>query len=1344
MKRPLAAAGLLLCFVCCAITADATIRFSEIALWGGNCNSVAASGSLAYVGAGNCLITYDLSNPALPVRLSYVSLPDVVRKVVLSEHCVYVLYDWNWRVDIVDIHDPAKPALVGSYIGEDEFINGIIFDIAVSGTLLYVAGYGGVCRVDISNLAQPALIDGVWDGSCCDERSVAVYGDYIVAAQSGYSGSFQVLDLSSTWYPTLVGSLPDIKANSLTVSGHYIYAACGSSGVKIIDLADPAHPVLVGVVDTPGSASRVAVSGSLAYVADGTGGVQVLDIGDPAHPAIIGSHPALCSILDVALLGDHAIAADSQRGFRIVDVSTPSSPTTVYTCDAGRMADFAVLDSTVLASSGPEWSPLPAGLYSVDVSNPAAPAALNWTPVQGAGYLTVQDERAYLLGYSSQRGMSIFDVSNPVDPVLLSHSVADHFGRGVAFSGRYAYVGGNRKISVYDMADPANPSPAGAAVSGGSVYCLAVYGDCLYAGSYDGGLEVFSITNPLQPVLVSSNKQCRPGMIVPANGILYSASSPLMIFDISEPANPVLISTIPVDTGNALLSSSILYISNANGVAALDVTDPAAPVLVGQWLDVGGGAIKGVIGNIAYVLSGGTMRVLKMEQADTSLIYGRVLDAQGRALQDGRVSAGGISAVTDSQGFYVLGDLPAGEYTVTASGRGWTDQNKTCVLTGGQSAQVDFMFPLGTICGTVTDILGNPIAEASVKRFGSHPEPDAEAQAGADGTVLTGPDGSYCISEVYPGQWCVSASRAGYEYVVSGVSVIAGQVAVCDLVMIRRGAISGRVTDSRGAPLSGVTISFIEGYANRSATTDSGGCYTTSDVRAGTYEVNVWQSSQNVAMKTVSVSLAQTTTCDFTLPDRIPLTQIGLCTLGGEPRGICLAGNCAYVACGAVGLKVVDVSDPEKPTAIGVYDTPGSALDVAVVGRYAYVADNQAGLQILDVLDPARPVLVGSCNVSGNVDGVAVHGDYAYISKINTSLLVVSVRDPATPMVVGQVDIPARTIMMHDGHIYVSGQTNTWGELNILDCTDSAQPQRRGKYYASTALDAAAAGDLAFVTNAFGGFDILDVSDRSRPTRLSRLDTYFANAVCAADGRVFIADASGGLKVYDIRKPAAPLLIGVASPYANGVAVSGDYVYTTDVGGRLWIHDLFRPTVGNITPATAHNDGAANITSIAGKGFRPGCCVKLTRPGQPDIIASDVAVQPSMVACAFDLAGAMPGYWTVCVANPDGNPGKSSSTGFLIKVSDSAPRAGLRICDVSNPVTAAGARDYRFVVWGRVKSRSSTNIQIEDGSGKRINISGSGFTGISVGDLISACGTLEPQMSPPRLFCQPADIVRYK
>ena len=64
----------------------------------------------------------------------------------------------------------------------------------------------------------------------------------------------------------------------------------------------------------------------------------------------------------------------------------------------------------------------------------------------------------------------------------------------------------------------------------------------------------------------------------------------------------------------------------------------------------------------------------------------------------------------------------------------------------------------------------------------------------------------------------------------------------------------------------------------------------------------------------------------------------------------------AYVADGAEGLQIIDITNPAAPSTTNV-PTPGAAVSVTLSanGNTAYVASSEDGLQIIDITNPAAP-----------------------------------------------------------------------------------------------------------------------------------------------------------------------------------------------------------------------------------------------------------------------------------------------------------------------------------------------------------------------------------------------------
>ncbi len=84
------------------------------------------------------------------------------------------------------------------------------------------------------------------------------------------------------------------------------------------------------------------------------------------------------------------------------------------------------------------------------------------------------------------------------------------------------------------------------------------------------------------------------------------------------------------------------------------------------------------------------------------------------------------------------------------------------------------------------------------------------------------------------------------------------------------------------------------------------------------------------------------------LDPRSPVVR-GAVTLAGLPKGIAtLPEQVIALASGQAGIELVDASDPDTPTRLGVVDTPGSAVGLAYDDGYLLVAD-WTSLRLYDV-----------------------------------------------------------------------------------------------------------------------------------------------------------------------------------------------------------------------------------------------------------------------------------------------------------------------------------------------------------------------------------------------------------
>ncbi|HUB25609.1 MAG TPA: carboxypeptidase-like regulatory domain-containing protein [Tepidisphaeraceae bacterium] len=296
----------------------------------------------------------------------------------------------------------------------------------------------------------------------------------------------------------------------------------------------------------------------------------------------------------------------------------------------------------------------------------------------------------------------------------------------------------------------------------------------------------------------------------------------------------------------------------------------------------------------SFTVGSGTTSVPAVQL--TAIVYGtvdgEVTDSSGDPLTDAQVlltpvsssssssdpsstfGGGRFFATTDSSGDYVINNVPAGTYTVTARDQGYvknTSANFT-VTTGSNTAPTVALSTItfGTVTGTVTDTSGNDLANAWVtltpaSSSGASPDADPSFGGGPGGnfggphSVLmaqTNSSGVFTINNVVAGTYTVTVHDQGYvtntsaSFTVSSGSNTAPTVA---LTAISYGTVDGQVTDANGTGLSGALVFLLPQNGNTGgsmgsslfflpptqlfATTDSSGDYVINDVPAGSYEV---------------------------------------------------------------------------------------------------------------------------------------------------------------------------------------------------------------------------------------------------------------------------------------------------------------------------------------------------------------------------------------------------------------------------------------------------------------------------------------------------------------------------
>ena len=238
-------------------------------------------------------------------------------------------------------------------------------------------------------------------------------------------------------------------------------------------------------------------------------------------------------------------------------------------------------------------------------------------------------------------------------------------------------------------------------------------------------------------------------------------------------------------------------------------------------------------------------------------------------------------------------------------------------------------------------------------------------------------------------------------------------------------------------------------------------------------------------------------------------TALSFLPIPGYANNVDVAGDFCYVAAGAAGLQIVDVSSRSSPRIVASFDTAGNANDVRVAGSFAYVADGASGLQIVDVSNPVAPTLAGALDTAGIAQGLAVKGTRVYLADGAAGLQVVDASDPAGPRLLASLDT------------------------------------------AGTAKGVDVGAGLAVVADGGGGVRVVDVSNPSSPVLVGSLGTTDARDVTVEGALAYVADYTGSLRIVSLATPSAPQLLastpGNLGGFLTDVAKVGPFVFGSDV-----------------------------------------------------------------------------------------------------------------------------------------------------------------------------------------------------
>ena len=366
-------------------------------------------------------------------------------------------------------------------------------------------------------------------------------------------------------------------------------------------------------------------------------------------------------------------------------------------------------------------------------------------------------------------------------------------------------------------------------------------------------------------------------------------------------------------------------------------------------------------------------------------------------------------------------------------------------------------------------------------------------------------------------------------------------------------------------------------------------------------------------VRTLVVSLVAAASCFFTMPHAGHALQdktLGQVDTAGSAQDVLVVGNYAYIADGADGVVVVDISHATAPTIVGSYALPG-ARRLDIVSNRIYVSTGGDTVTMLSILNPMTPSLLGTFTQAGLVIGdVASDGTLMFITGTLSGQPIVEsvdVSNPAVPGLIGSVNtLTSGDIVLSGSSAYIVGG-GTFQIINIL--TTSPYLSVAGTYGdprgSATYQGVQVFGSMAYINDSALGMHAIAISNPAAPTLAFESATQFPDmpfgaGVAISNGYVFLTRAAlGGLFIYDIASTGTPIYVDTysgAAP-AQAITIANDVAYVAADAAGLQLIDISHPDqvppvvtpVGNtnptITPGTPYKDPGVTVTdNIGGTG----------------------------------------------------------------------------------------------------------------------------------------------------------------
>ncbi|MEE9554691.1 MAG: T9SS type A sorting domain-containing protein [candidate division Zixibacteria bacterium] len=439
------------------------------------------AGEYLYVGgAEKSLVTFDISDPANPVRVSETIFDGYPHDYKIRNDSMFVAA-YHGGVVILDISDGANPVLIEQYYMPD-----FVYGVDIDSSYVYVSAHqSGLYVLDLRFNSRPPILGHNPDFGSARETAFVDGG---LLALDGF-GALKLIDLRYRSIPETIWSMPlDFNCYNIAIDNDIAFLANWIYGVKTIRLNGKNEPWIEAEKTMYSVCKSLAVNNGRVLAATGKGGLMTLDrdLKPSATPAL----EIEGSCIEIKISGDRGFVSTDDYGLNLLDLN-----------DGGEIVNISALKTNGWVRSSSfdgqyaflaNWQ----GIVTVDLQDMNFPNERGFYDTQfGSSKIEYRGDTVLVAGSG---GLELYDASDPQNVSFLSRFSTEYPAVNLSLDNDLIVLssglGGVDFISLIGEPTLVTHIP-----TEGKAYDANVIGTRLFVAEEDSGITVWDISVINQP-----------------------------------------------------------------------------------------------------------------------------------------------------------------------------------------------------------------------------------------------------------------------------------------------------------------------------------------------------------------------------------------------------------------------------------------------------------------------------------------------------------------------------------------------------------------------------------------------------------------------------------------------------------------------------------------------------------------------------------------------------------------------------------------------------------------------------------------------------------------------------